>query len=88
MLALSRVLKLKIHQLDVDSPFLYADSDEDVYMTPPPGMNINAKYCLKLDKRLYGLKQAPQNWNKNIVDQITTMGFKQCVLDNCLFVKE
>ena len=88
MLALSRVLKLKIHQLDVDSAFLYADLDEDVYMTPPPGMNIKSGYCLKLDKSLYGLKQAPRNWNKNIVDQITSMGFKQCVLDNCLFVKE
>ncbi len=59
MLALSRVLKLKIHQLDVDSAFLYADLDEDVYITPPPGMNIKSGYCLKLDKSLYGLKQAP-----------------------------
>ena len=55
MLALSRVLKLKIYQLDVDSAFLYADLDEDVYMTPPPGMNIKSGYCLKLDKSLYGL---------------------------------
>ena len=82
MLALSRVLKLKIHQLDVDSAFLYADLNEDVYMTPPPGMNIKSGYCFKLDKSLYGLKQAPRNWNKNIVDLITSMGFKQCVLDN------
>ncbi len=51
-------------------------------------MNIKLRYCLKLDKSLYGLKQAPRNWNKNIVDQITSMGFKSCVLDNCLFVKE
>ncbi len=36
MLALLRVLKLKIHQLDVDSVFLYADLDEEVIMTPPP----------------------------------------------------
>ena len=57
MLALSR--ELKIHQLDVDSTFLYADLDEDVYMTPPPGMNIKSGYCLKLDKCLCGLKQAP-----------------------------
>jgi hypothetical protein len=88
MLALSRVLKLKINQLDVDSAFLYADLDKDVDMTPLPGMHIKSGYCLKLDKSLYGLKQAPRNWNKNIVDQITSMGFKQCVLDNCLFVKK
>ena len=40
LLALSKVLKLQIHQLDVDSAFLYADLDEDVFMTPPPGMDI------------------------------------------------
>ena len=87
MLALSKVLDLKIHQLDVDSAFLYADLDEDMYVKPPPGMNIKPGYCLKLLKSLYGLKQAPRNWNKNIVDHIKSMGFKQCVLDNCLFVK-
>jgi hypothetical protein len=36
MLALSKVLNLEIHQLDVDSAFLYADLDEDVYVKPPP----------------------------------------------------
>ena len=36
---------------------------------------------------LYGLKQAPRNWNKNIVNHIKSLGFKQCVADNCLFVK-
>ena len=40
MLALSKVLNLQIHQLDVDSAFLYADLDEDVYVKPPPGMSI------------------------------------------------
>jgi len=87
MLALARVLKLRIHQLDVDSAFPYADLDEDVYITPPPGMRMDKGYCLKLEKSLYGLKQAPRNWNKNIVDYIKSLGFQQCILDNCLFVK-
>jgi hypothetical protein len=87
MLALSKVLNLEIHQLDVDSAFLYADLEEDVYMKPPPGMNLKSGYCLKLLKSLYGLKQAPRNWNKNIVDHIKSIGLAQSVLDNCLFVK-
>ena len=70
MLALAKVLELEIHQLDVDSAFLYADLDEDVYVKPPPGMDVKQGYCLKLLKSLYGLKQAPRNWNKNIVDYI------------------
>ena len=34
LLALTKTLKLHLHQLDVDSAFPYADLDEDVYMTP------------------------------------------------------
>ncbi len=59
MLAMSKVLNLKIHQLDVDSAFPYADLDKEVYMALPPGMDLQEGYCLKLDKSLYGLKQAP-----------------------------
>ena len=81
------MLNLEIHQLDVDSVFLYADLEEDVYMKPPPGMDLKSSYGLKLLKSLYGLKQAPRNWNKNIVDHIKSIGFAQSVLDNCLFVK-
>ncbi len=32
IMALSTVLNLEIHQLDVDSAFLYADLEEDVYI--------------------------------------------------------
>ena len=88
MLALSQVLKLKIHQLDVDSAFPYADLEEEVFMSPPPGMDIPEGFCLKLNKSLYGLKQVPRNWNKNIVEYIKSIGFKQSILDNCLFVKK
>ena len=87
MLALTKAKKLHLHQLDVDSAFPYADLAEDMYMTPPPGMELDEGFCLKLLKSLYGLKQAPRNWHKLVVDLIKSMGFKQCVLDNCLFVK-
>jgi len=87
MLALTKAKKLHLHQLDVDSAFPYADLEEATYMTPPPGMDMDEGYCLKLLKSLYGLKQAPRNWHKLVVEHIKSMGFKQCVLDNCLFVK-
>ena len=48
---------------------------------------VSEGYCLKLLKSLYGLKQAPRNWNKNIVEHVKSLGFKQCILHNCLFVK-
>ncbi len=63
MLVLTKAKKLHLHQLDVDSAFPYADLEEDVYMTPPPGMEVDEGFCLKLLKSLYGLQQALQNWH-------------------------
>ena len=40
MVALAKVLKLHLHQLDVDSVFLYADLDEDIWMQPTPDIDI------------------------------------------------
>ena len=53
MLALTKAKKLHLHQLDVDSAFPYADLEEDVFMTPPPGMEVDEGFCLKLLKSLY-----------------------------------
>jgi hypothetical protein len=88
MMALAQVLKLDVHQLDVDSAFLYADVEEDIYMSPPPDMELPPGKSLKLLKNLYGLKQAPRNWYKNIEEFVKSLGFKQTVSDNCLFVRK
>jgi len=85
MLALAQIYKLKIHQLDVDSAFLYAPLEEDVYMKAPPDMKLKPGQCLHLLKSLYGLKQAPRNWHLHFVKFIKTLGFVQSTLDNCLF---
>ena len=45
MMALTQAYKLHLHQFDVDSAFLYADLDEEVFMTPPPGMKMEEGYA-------------------------------------------
>ncbi len=40
MLALSKVLDMKIHQLDVHSEFFHANLKEDMFVKPPPGMDL------------------------------------------------
>jgi hypothetical protein len=72
--------------MDVDAAFLYADLEEDIYMEPPPNVTVPEGCCLKLLKSLYGLKQAPRNWYQNIKSFIESRGFKQSVLDNCLYI--
>jgi hypothetical protein len=86
LVALARTLGLDIQHMDVDAAFLYADLDEDIYMEPPPNVTVPDGCCIKLLKSLYGLKQAPRNWYQNIKMFIESRGFKQSVLDNCLYI--
>jgi transposase InsO family protein len=66
VLTIAAVKDLEVHQLDVDTAFLYGELREDVYMHPPDGYMEdgvnNDNTVLKLRKSLYGLKQAPAVW--------------------------
>jgi hypothetical protein len=52
-LAIAAVYRMQVHQLDVESAFIYAPLAEDVYMHPHPAMNISKGYCLKLLKLVW-----------------------------------
>ena len=87
VLALSAIYRFEVHQMDVETAFLNADLEEEVYIrvpegyTIPPGCN-----CIRLKKALYGLKQAPRAWNKNINNTLYAMGFSQLQSEPCLYL--
>ena len=60
ILALSVQLGLIIHTMDVDTAFLNASLDENIWVQIPPGTKLAAGNdgIYKLLKSLYGLKQA------------------------------
>ena len=62
-LAISVQLGLIIHTMDVDTAFLNADIDEDIWVEFPEGTKLatNNDGIYKLRKSLYGLKQASRN---------------------------
>jgi hypothetical protein len=66
--SISMLFNLKLQQLDVDTAFLNADLEDniDIYVEPPPAMELLNGQVYKLQKSLYGLKQAPRDWNNNI----------------------
>ena len=45
------------------------------------------KYRLKLLQNLYGLKDAGATWFNHLTKELTTMGFKQGLVDPCLFFR-
>ncbi|GKF24363.1 gag-pol polyprotein, partial [Tanacetum coccineum] len=62
LIAVASSRKWKIFQLNVKNAFLNGDSNEEVFMTPPPGVSHKLGEVCKLRKALYGLKQAPRAW--------------------------
>ena len=62
LLAILAGRKAKIHQMDVNTAFLYSPLDETVYVEQPEGFAMPGKedYVCLLRKALYGLKQSPR----------------------------
>ena len=56
---------LLIHHMDVNSAYLNAPLDYEIYVEPPEGFKVkNGNYVWKLRKSLYELKQSGETWNK------------------------
>ena len=71
---------------DIGNAFLNGDLEEEVYMTPPPGVTLKSGNCVKLKKGLYGTKQASRAWNKKLVSVLLKFGYTQLVSESCIFV--
>ena len=76
-----------IHQLDVETAFLYGELEEDLYLEAPEGSAYPKGTILKLRKSLYGLKQAPRNWNRKLDEFITSQGFNRCAIDSSVYTR-
>jgi hypothetical protein len=62
-LAIAAIMKCKIHQMDVKTPFLNGVVEEEVYVELPQGFETHDRqtHVCRLKKSLYGLKQAPRH---------------------------
>jgi hypothetical protein len=75
-----------ISQMDVKNAFLHGDLHEEVYMHPPPGIEVPSGHVCRLRRALYGLKQAPHAWFERFVSVIKTCGFYSSDHDPALFI--
>ena len=80
---------LELKQMDVKTVFLNGDLYEDVYMTQPVGFEEPGEEHMvcKLKKSIYGLKQASRQWYLKFDMIVTQKGFKENIVDQCIYMK-
>jgi hypothetical protein len=103
ILVLTSILDYKSRQVDFVQAFSQADIDCDVYMKIPAGFEVvgdrlqfNSTFTpkttpqhhvLKLKRNLYGLRQAGYNWHEKLKEGLLKRGFRQSLVDPCLFLR-
>ena len=89
IMALVAHYDLELHQMDVKTAFLNGNLEEEVYMDQPEGFSVKGKEDMvcKLKRSIYGLKQASRQWYLKFNDTITSFGFKENIVDRCIYLK-
>ena len=78
--------------LDVQTAFLNADVEENVFVKMAPGYETNDEagvpFLIKLKNILYGLRQNPKNWFSTMDVELAVIGFRPLKSDLCVYVYE
>ncbi|KAL0399884.1 UNVERIFIED_CONTAM: putative mitochondrial protein [Sesamum radiatum] len=75
----------EFYQLDVNNAFLHGYLDEDIYITPPDGYQVEPDLISKLERSLYELKQASCQWNVELTVKLQEYRFIPSAHGHCLF---
>ncbi|RVW94847.1 Retrovirus-related Pol polyprotein from transposon TNT 1-94 [Vitis vinifera] len=89
IMALVAHYDLELHQMDVKTAFLNGNIDETIYMVQPENFESNDSKQLvcRLKRSIYGLKQASRQWYRKFDQVITSFGFKENTVDQCIYLK-
>lgn len=75
--------------MDAVTAFLNSELNEVIYVEQPEGYvkdGQETKVC-RLLKSLYGLKQAPKYWKDDVQQFLVSIGFTQCEIDHCVYIR-
>ena len=88
-MALVAHYNMELHQMDVKTTFLNGELEEVIYMKQPEGFVEPGKedHVCKLQKSIYGLKQASRQWYKKFDSVISSFGFTENIVDECVYIK-
>jgi len=89
IMALVAHFNFELHQMDVKTAFLNGSLEEEVYMKQPEGFysSEGENLVCKLNKSIYGLKQASRQWYLKFHEVITSFGFEENIMDQCIYQK-
>ena len=88
LLSLAATKDWEIHQMDVDTAYLNATLEEEIYLEPPNELNLPRSKVLRLNKALYGLKQSGRAWYKLLSSTLGNLGWNCCPYDHCMYSKK
>ncbi|KAL6331379.1 hypothetical protein AAG906_011316 [Vitis piasezkii] len=89
IMALVAHYDLELHQMDVKTAFLNGNIDETIYMMQPENFEStdSKQLVCRLKRSIYGLKQASRQWYRKFDQVITSFGFKENTVDQCIYLK-
>ena len=85
-LAIVAKLDLECCHFDIKNAFTESQLKEDIYLSPPEGVDVKKGKVLKALRSLYGLKQASRDWSLLLKAFLIEIGFTQSLADPCLYV--
>ena len=92
LLTMSVLHQWHTRQIDYVQAYPQAPVERPMYMEIPKGFDVdgevnNQDYLLEIHKNIYGQRQAGRVWNKNLVEKLLKIGFRQSKHDECVFFK-
>jgi hypothetical protein len=76
---------MHMRSADIETAFLNADLQEDIYMRRPKGTEDRTLRVMRLLKSIYGLKQASREWYKLFHKALSSLGLKRATSDTDLY---
>ena len=88
LLTAKMVLKKECGVFDIETAFLNADADKELYMEVPQGVEGGEDEVAMLLKAIYGTVQAARAFGQLFAKIMRKIGFKQSSADPCLFIRK
>jgi hypothetical protein len=77
MLVIAPKLNMRVHSVDIETAFLSAHLQNEIYMRQPKRAQVGTPRVMRLLKGIYGLKHASREWSKFFHQTLSFLGLKR-----------